>query len=286
MRIVTQTERFVARLGEEEGVRALCRAGYEGLDFTMFDLKLSAFGPDWRESAARLRAVAASYGVPFCQAHAPFPCMKYGDTTGFNEERYAAVLRAIEYAALLGAGVVVVHPIATGTPEEEQLSVNLDFYRSLIPHAKRLGIRIALENMWGRSGDRIVPNVCSTGPTFRAYMDALANSDVFTACLDLGHCGLVGDNAADMIRALGPHHLTALHIHDNDGVHDTHTLPYQGVIAWDGVIDALREIGYTGNLTYEADVFLSRLPAELLLPGARFMLEVARHMRGRILAKE
>ena len=49
----------------------------------------------------------------------------------------------------------------------------------------------------------------------------------FVACLDLGHAEMkgAGSGAAAMIRALGPK-LEALHIHDNDKIHDSHQLPF------------------------------------------------------------
>ena len=284
MKIVTQTDVFVERLGEEEGVRALCEAGYEGLDFSLFSTARSAFSDGYRESARRLRHIAATYGVSFRQAHAPFPVMKWGDTSGFNEERRSQVLRAMEYAALLGVRAIVVHPIAVAESEQKQEEVNLAFYNSLLPYAEEYGIRVALENMWGWNGTRIVPNVCSTGAAFATYMEKL-DPRWFTACLDLGHAGLVGDDAASMIRALGGRYLTALHIHDNDGIHDTHTMPYQGIMDWESIFVALREIGYTGDFTYEADNFLTRLPEALLRPAARYMVEAARYMREKILGK-
>ena len=59
-------------------------------------------------------------------------------------------------------------------------------------------------------------------------------------------------SAPEMIRALGPH-LQALHIHDNDRHYDSHRLPFTMDIDFQSVIGALREVGYTGYLTLEAD---------------------------------
>ena len=49
---------------------------------------------------------------------------------------------------------------------------------------------------------------------------------------------------------------------------------------WDGICAALRDINYQGNLTFEADSFLSPLPKDIRLyeAGARFMQSVGRYL--------
>ena len=58
--------------------------------------------------------------------------------------------------------------------------------------------------------------------------------------------------APELIRTLG-HHLQALHLHDNDGWHDSHAIPFTMDIDFEAVIKALHDIGYTGYFTLEAD---------------------------------
>jgi glycerophosphoryl diester phosphodiesterase len=67
------------------------------------------------------------------------------------------------------------------------------------------------------------------------------------------------------------------HVHDNDLVRDVHTLPFTQKIDWDEVMTALKDIGYDGELTFEADVFLSQFPDELAVHASRLMLEVGRY---------
>ena len=49
-------------------------------------------------------------------------------------------------------------------------------------------------------------------------------------------------------------------------------------IEWAPVLDALAEIGYEGDLTFEADVFIRKLPAPLAETGVKFMADVGRYM--------
>ena len=52
------------------------------------------------------------------------------------------------------------------------------------------------------------------------------------------------------IRTLGKR-IKALHIHDNDAVSDQHLMPFAGCFRWKEFIDALKEIGYDGDLSFE-----------------------------------
>ena len=45
--------------------------------------------------------------------------------------------------------------------------------------------------------------------------------------------------------------LKLVHLHDNDGRHDKHFQPFKGVIDWDAVCVAFKEVGYSGNFSLE-----------------------------------
>ena len=105
-------------------------------------------------------------------------------------------------------------------------------------------------------------------------------SGVLVACVDIGHSAMAntgGESPGKMIRALGGKRVKALHVHDNDLVRDVHTLPFTRKIDWDEVMTALKDIGYDGELTFEADTFLSQFPDELAVHASRLMLEVGRY---------
>jgi L-ribulose-5-phosphate 3-epimerase len=124
---------------------------------------------------------------------------------------------------------------------------------------------------------KLIPNVCSTGEEFAEYLDAL-DRNYFVGCLDVGHCGIIGQNAADMIYTLGKDRLNALHIHDNDHVNDLHTLPMTQSIDFKSIMKALKDIGYEGELTLEADNFLKGFPKDLLPEASLFMLKTAKQL--------
>ena len=81
-----------------------------------------------------------------------------------------------------------------------------------------------------------------------------------------------------MIETLGGR-LQAIHLHDNDRVHDNHELPYSRNISFGPVIGALKKIGYRGDITLEASSFPPRFPAALYPAVARLMAGVADSFR-------
>ncbi len=282
MKLVTQTDNLNARYGDEKAVRMICEAGFDGIDYSMFCMDDDDNILNTRKYAAhaeKLRKIAESYKVTFEQSHAPFPSFRVGDNA-YNRKTMPRVERAIEISGILGAKACVVHPVAAG---KNQYDVNMRYFETLLPLAQKHGVKIALENMWGRDKEtkKIIPNICSLAEDFNRYIDSLDPAH-FTACLDIGHCGLVGSDAASMIREMGAYRITCLHIHDNNNLSDDHTLPYLRSIKWNEVLQALGEIGYKGNFTYEADNFLKKFPDALIEPCLKFMVEVGRYMMSEI----
>lgn len=289
MLLSTSIAIYLHQLSPEETVDMLAEAGFTALDFGFFNARYYAKDLDGR-FFTELRKKAEDKGLVFNQAHAPFPSGV--GKPDRDEEIFADIVRSMKNASLLGAKNIVVHPVQylvyanDGVPEK-LFELNVAFYNRLKPYCEEYGIRVAVENMWqdkelaGRCDTRIGHSTCSTPAEFIRYMDAL-DSKSFTACLDLGHAMLVHEKPEDFIRALGHDRLGALHVHDTDGNRDLHTLPFYGGMGyWDRITDALRDIGYVGDLTYEAENFLAPLPKELYGAASRFMAEVGTYLIGR-----
>ena len=85
-------------------------------------------------------------------------------------------------------------------------------------------------------------------------------------------------NQADSLRQIGTR-LKALHINDNRGMQDDHVLPYLGHIEWAPVLKALKEIGYSGDFTYEIHNFTSGFePGFLHTESMKFACMVGKNM--------
>ena len=106
------------------------------------------------------------------------------------------------------------------------------------------------------------------------------NDPDLVACLDIGHAEMAGleTSSEKMILTLGDS-LAALHIHDNDLKHDSHQIPFSMQINFDVVVRALKKIGYKGDLTLEADAYLSKYDESNVFEGVQKLAESARRLR-------
>lgn len=264
----------------EEAVKLVKQAGLDAIDFSFLEEPYYAengFGEDWYRD---LRKIADDHGICFNQAHAPF-------STSFKdpaktEARFWEVVRSMKHAAILGIPVTVVHPMQhlcyydEGVPEQ-LFEMNMDFYRRLIPYCEQYGVKVAVENMWQvNSEKRIDHSTCSTPAEMIRYHDTL-HSPWITCCLDLGHATLVEDTPA-FIRALGADRLGCLHVHDVDGVHDNHMPPYTGVTNWNEVAQALKDIGYRGDFTFEVCAWTKKLPMSLHGQALKLLADIGKDL--------
>ncbi len=277
MRLSTTTGELAKVFGFNKCIDILAEAGFDCADFSQFDEYV--YGADLSKGfLTELRKYAEDKGVFFNQSHAPF-------ASSFKEEertkkRFEEITEAIKRASYLGVENIIVHPcqhveyVKDGNPEF-LYEYNMEFYNRLIPYCEEYGIKVALENMWQRTG-MINHSTCSRADEFVRYLDGL-NSDCFVACLDIGHASLVREDLPDFIKVLGKR-LKCLHVHDVDGTNDSHTLPYYGNIQWERVVKALALNGYQGDLTFEADEFLRNVPTELYADAEKFMAKTGRQL--------
>ena len=273
MLLSTNTSNVLMHYSAEKTVDMLQNAGFTAIDFSFFD-------PVWyseeREDGffSELRKYAENAGMCFNQAHAPFHS-SFPDAEQ-TKNRFWEIVSALRRAALLGAKTIVVHPVQhlkyadEGVPQQ-LFEMNMEFYGKLIPYCQEFGIKVAVENMWQyHPWPKITHSTCSTPEEMNRYLDTL-NSPWITGCLDVGHASLVGQSPDEFVLAMGSDRLGTLHIHDVTKTEDSHTMPYQGVIDWHKLMQALGTIGYQGDLTFECDGFFKKLPAELYPEALRLL---------------
>lgn len=280
MKIATQTLVASELIGEEKAIELIAMAGFDAWDFSM----TSMCGYDWENKKAvktnhplsgenylsfvrKLKHIGVENGIVCNQSHAPFP-------TGCAEIR-TYFKRAIECTAEAGGEICVIHP-----DNDKGYKENAEMYFELLPFAKECGVKIATENMWNWDDEKNQAcfAACATPESFCAHLDAV-NDEYLVACLDIGHAEMRGCNtsAVEMIRALG-YRLQALHIHDNDKWEDLHQIPFSMNIDFKNVVKALKEIGYSGYLTLEADNYLRGYTKDNLLDGLKDLAASARKL--------
>lgn len=280
MKISTEIGSAANVIGEAKAIELYAKAGFDAWDFSMFamcrydwatgGLKENHHplaGQDYLAFARNLRKIGEENGIHCNQSHAPFPT--------YCKEIRDHLKRAIECTAEAGGAICIIHPDNFRSPEE-----NAEMYAELLPFAKEHGVKLATENMWNWDNEKncAAPAACSSPENFCTHIDVLQD-DFMVACLDIGHAEMKGvdTSAVEMIHALG-HRLQALHIHDNDKLHDSHQIPFSMDIDFPAVAKALKDIGYTGYLTLEADAYLHGRTAENIFEGMQNMAASAKRL--------
>lgn len=243
----------------EEGYKKIKQAGITCVDYNIVSpeetekLDITYFNKH-RECAVR-------YGLRFSQVHAPI--FKYDLNRQDKEYILEEMKKSIAICNLLGSPYLVMHPLELafelGCAKEKK--INLEYFESLTEEARRQEVMICIENMPYRKDGRVWEGACSEARKTVEYIDILnkkAGEELFGACFDVGHANVLGKNLREEVLALGSH-LKVLHIHDNDGVTDSHQLPYSFSDArsglcttdWSGFLLGLKKIGFEGVLSFE-----------------------------------
>ncbi len=280
MKISTEIDSAAMVIGEEKTIEYLAKAGFDAWDFSMFrmceyDWKTKKLlpsshplaGENYLAFARKLKQIGLDNGIVCNQSHAPFPTA--------CKEIQSYFKRAIECTAEAGGEICIIHPDNDKSAEE-----NAEIYNELLPFAKQCKVKIATENMWNWDDDKNQASfaACCDPKDFLAHINAV-NDDYLVACLDIGHAEMKGlnTNSVEMIKALG-NHLQALHIHDNDKWHDSHQIPFSMDIDFVPIVKALKEIGYSGYFTLEADQFLSGCTENDIYDKIKEMARVAKKL--------
>jgi sugar phosphate isomerase/epimerase len=140
-----------------------------------------------------------------------------------DERRVQAVARvkmAIDAAAALGAGVVVVHPTDRLAADETRARISAvrDSFRELLRYAAARGVRLAAENLASPLSSQILEVLLEQLPDL-------------AVCYDSSHAQISGD----VFGIIGRHRdrIIAVHLSDNLGLEDDHMLPFEGILPWD-----------------------------------------------------
>lgn len=262
------------RWGIDGGVKALKDAGFDAIDMSYYHAAADAFlGEDYREKALEVKAALHKYGMTCHQAHGPIE-MRYGMAMDDSEPAFIRVKRAIESAAIIGIRHIVIEGMEVPAPSAsyQNLDYNCGYYRKLEPYAEKFGIVIAVENL----------KKSFTYPDLMNEALRRLDSPRFRALVDVGHTWVRADmQPGDYIRQLeGP--ICGLHVHDTHGVRqgeDEHLVPWLCELDYGDMLQALKEVGYQGDMTLEIRGFLSRYDDYgLLMPALRFAAAVGRKL--------
>ena len=233
-------------ISSEESIKLIRDAGFRYLDLGLGG-RFFAEDDSWRECVKEFMGYAQKHGMQYVQAHSPNAAVLTPDR--WNKEVFWGK-RSLEICQLMGIPQVVIHASYTKQPvcKESWYEENTKFYRELLPVAEQTGVTILTENTTHAN----LPEgryYMYTGKDMVEFIEHL-DHPLFQAVWDTGH-GTTEGSQYDNILALGKH-LKGLHVHDNNGKSDEHTMPYTGVLNLDQVMNGLLDVGYEGYFTFEA----------------------------------
>lgn len=158
------------------------------------------------------------------------------------EASMAGMRRSLRQAKLYGAGVVLLVPavVRGDTTYEQAWERSSKQIRILVPEAEKLGITIAVEEVWNK--------FLLTARDFNQFIDQF-ESPVVRAYFDVGNIVHYGV-PQHWIRQLGKR---IVRVHLKDYVWQTRQFVNlgEGDVNWPAVRGALSDIGYTGPATLE-----------------------------------
>ena len=298
MKLSTTTGISAERFGYAKAIQMIAQAGFDAYDMNMCEIHISdseLSGNNYLDCVKHLNSIALENNIVCNQAHAPFPTQLNGNGD-YNEKTLAMIIRSMECAALLGAKIIVMHPIKNSSsskagkagyePFENRLKLyeaNIDFFSKLVPYCHQFNIKIAVENMWERHPlhhETLIPAFLGSFEEHSKFISDI-NSEWLVGCLDIGHALICGQKPQDAIMHLGRKQLKALHIHDCNGYEDTHNIPYSMSADWNKILKALSDIEYDGDFTFEADNFMKKYPDELIPEALEYMCKIGRYMISR-----
>lgn len=222
----------------EEAVAELAAAGYTHGELSIEHLAVMMEKPNPRATGKALKKTADAHGFTIPQGHLSF-------AGGLVDDGALERLKPeLDLFAEAGIGKAILHTNGgKDLSDEERYSRWIRNIRQLDSYVEGTGVTLCIENMFS------VPQCRSVEQIKGIIRDSEGKN--LAICLDTGHLHLsrchemVKETHRDFILSAGPL-LQALHITENNGIGDTHQMPYSARygIDWREVMQALREIGY------------------------------------------
>lgn len=176
--------------------------------------------------------------------HAPFSNVHHlWESKDEGDREVKQQIRCLEDAARFGVDLVIMHTII-GMDRHTPTQLGVERYAEIFDSAKRLGVRVALENTEGEE-------------YLETLMEAFSHDRNVGFCIDTGH-EMCYNGCRDMVGKYG-HRLFSTHLNDNMGQtgealtwhDDAHMLPFDGIADWHKIVARLEAVDYRGDLTFE-----------------------------------
>ncbi len=263
-----------------------------GMDTIEIDLS-RGFGAElfaqeyWGECFGELRSKLDKMGIKVSSVHAPHDPTLYMPERGASEEEIKKARldasKAAKIAHLLGAEVVVIHPVddhINGEYDREvNVKTNLEHYSLVREFIDKMGshckFKLAVENVYYSSKYRLRRRFGESAEEVILLAEALGAG----VCWNCGHAHPVTMDQARAIEKIGDK-LVLMHISDSRGHTDAGLPPMigGGNIKWESIMPAVARIGFDGYAVLQADQYLTNMPKALQKAAAEFTGTVCRRL--------
>ncbi|MGE8205463.1 sugar phosphate isomerase/epimerase family protein [Heyndrickxia sp. NPDC080065] len=214
-----------------ENINDLIKHGANKIELMMDGEKWDDMEDLFEDFSSKLKALPVGYTI-----HPPaWDINLTSENKAIREASFSEYKKAIEFASMIGAGHVVIHPGFCFSPifDKKLAQQRAAFYiKRLCEVAKPLNVKLAIENV-GYNGSSLF-----TQNEFTSFLEVMDETAGYL--IDIGHAHLNGWNIPQLIKDTKDQ-LLALHIHDNNGTGDDHLPIGEGSIQWKEIFAMINE---------------------------------------------
>ena len=269
----------------KESLSLIKDAGFDAIEIDLSrGIGAAALDSDlWEKNIALIKEFAESEGLLIVSAHAPHDPRLYIPEVQPTEEERAKfdelLCRSAKAAHILGAEILVVHPVDDLINAEYDSQVNLEtnkkYLADVVREAEKYGVKIAVENVYYSSEYRLRRRYGESAEEVIALADAIGAG----ICWNCGHAHPVTMDQARAVTKIGER-LVLIHLSDSRGHTDAGLPPMigGGNIKWEQIMPAVAKLGYEGYAILQADQYLNNMPKALQPDAARFARTVCHRL--------
>ena len=220
----------------------------------------------------KVKEMADAHNVELWSLHFPFNPNGRADIAAKEDEVRKNTIEyyteLIKKGTEIGIKNFVIHPcsvepIEEGEGRDKRMQDSKACLDILAENAYKEGAVIAVENL---------PRSCLARNS-KELLALLEANDKLKVCYDTNH--LLEEDAVEFIKAVGDKIVT-LHVSDYDFINERHWIPGEGKLDWQGIIKALKEVGYKGPWMYELEL---KCPATILRDRSLVCEDFARNAK-------